>query len=245
MDFRQEVFDFIKAQINEEVTLDANNISIISMGLSFALNFISNELHEPTKINPVIWEDQWITKRQIIESRILSKLGRSQRIYGRETSIKKLIQPETNVFLNENHLLGTTKAQTKLGLYHNDQLVAVATFSKPTKIDRKGEIYRSYEMIRYCTINGFTVVGGLSKLVTHFIKIEQPDDIMTYVDLEWSNGKSYAQLGFEMVEQTAPQDFWIHPTELVRHRDTANESLAPGVIRIQNAGNNKFIRFLK
>ena len=225
--------------------LSGNQITIPDKNILLEIRCISKENNPKLASHPIIWEDQWIEKRPIIESRILSVLGKTQRIHGRETKVIKLTQPEANQFLNQNHLLGTTTAKTKLGLIQKDNVVAVATFSKPTKMDRNGVYYQSYEMIRYCTLNGFTVVGGLSKLISHFIGLVKPDDIMTYVDREWSKGKGYEKLGFKMVEQTPPQEFWIDPKEMVRHSTMQIKAVPPGSIRIQNAGSYKFIRFLK
>ncbi len=245
MSFHQEVFDFVQLQLSEQVTIKDETIHVASINVSFELRFLSKKANESHPGSSLIWEDQWAAKRPIIESRILSVLGKSKRIYGRETSIVKLTQPETNDFLKENHLIGTTQAKTKLGLSKNGEILAVATFSKPTKIDRNGKIYKSYEMIRYCTLNGFTVVGGLSKLLNHFISIVQPDDIMTYVDSEWSKGNSFSQLGFTMVEQTPPLEFWIDLDSLTRHRLVDKRTLPPNAIIIKNAGSYKFIKFLK
>ena len=35
-------------------------------------------------------------------------------------------------------------------------------------------------------------------MLKHFIKEVQPDDIMSYADLEWSEGAVYEQLGFTL-----------------------------------------------
>ncbi len=54
--------------------------------------------------------------------------------------------------------------------------------------------YRSYEMVRFANVTGVTVTGGLSKLIKAFAEEVKPDDIMTYVDREWSDGKATANL---------------------------------------------------
>jgi len=243
MDFRQEIFDFVESNSIEQTELIGNEIRIPKEDVRFKIKSITKEQDNVQNSGRIIWEDQWAKKRSIVESRILSVLGKSKRIYGRDTVIRKLIQPETNSFLKENHLIGTTSAKTKLGLVHKDKIMAIATFSKPTKMNRGGIVFRSYEMIRYCTLNGFTVVGGLSKLINHFIKLEKPDDIMTSVDREWSEGKSFEKLGFKMIEVTPPREFYLDPVGMERYR-TAQEA-PPNSISIKNGGNYKFILFLK
>ena len=42
-----------------------------------------------------------------------------------------------------------------------------------------------------------------------FIKDVQPDDIMSYADLEWSEGKVYEQLGFVLEGKKEPVMFVV------------------------------------
>jgi hypothetical protein len=85
-------------------------------------------------------------------------------------------------------------------------LVAVATFSHPRQVvperhfpslGRTGAVCQHAERC--------TVVGGLDKLLKAFVTDFHPDDIMTYADRDWSNGRSYEKLGFTRLEQTEPQ----------------------------------------
>ncbi len=105
----------------------------------------------------------------------------------------------------------------------NGELVAVATFSasrnitidvtKNKKVSSKietdnridgshdseftgSQLVSSYEWVRYASIMGVRVVGGMGKLLGAFIQEVRPEDIMTYADLEWSDGGAYRQLGF-------------------------------------------------
>jgi len=40
--------------------------------------------------------------------------------------------------------------------------------------------------------------GGMGKMLTAFIDDVHPDDVMSYADLEWSEGAVYEQLGFKL-----------------------------------------------
>lgn len=63
---------------------------------------------------------------------------------------------------------------------------------------------KSYELIRFCSKNESTVVGGLSKLIRHFEKFQSPGDIMTYVDISWGEPHAYYALGFVLDSITPP-----------------------------------------
>jgi hypothetical protein len=68
-------------------------------------------------------------------------------------------------------------------------LIAVATFSNARRWIKDGKEIRSYEWTRYASGPELRVSGGMGKLLKAFIKEVQPDDIMSYADLEWSEVK--------------------------------------------------------
>lgn len=41
------------------------------------------------------------------------------------------------------------------------------------------------------------ISGGMGKILKAFVNEVNPDDIMSYADLEWSEGSVYERLGFE------------------------------------------------
>lgn len=213
-----------------------------------------------------IWEDLWLVKKQIIQSRLLSAFGKTVRVFARKTEIREISRQESNDFLNKNHLQGMANAGYKYGLFYDGVMMAVATFSKSRPIDRNGVIYRSHELIRYCSLLNTTVVGGLDKLLKHFIKEWQPDDIMTYADRDWSDGSVYRKLGFQQTEVTPSHIFWVDPesgmrifpnkvNKLIHARGWVPQSAeipdgtavlkANGFRAVSNSGNLKFVLLLK
>lgn len=146
-----------------------------------------------------IFENEWIEHRTLVLSRIKSKLGLTQKIYARKTSIIKLNRIEAYHFLLTNHTNVALKTKYNFGLMYNNEIVAIACFGPimHKKTEGKGEL--SGELIRFCNKLDYTVVGGLSKLVKHFIIQYQVDDVMTYIDKDWSEGGSFIKLGFDVV----------------------------------------------
>jgi hypothetical protein len=192
-----------------------------------------------------LWEDVWYHKKELVQSRILALCGISKRVHARQTSILRIDKKEAEQFLNENHLQQNTNAYYKYGLYKQDELVAVATFSKSRVMTDSSALYRSYELVRFASLCGITVNGGLSKLLHFFIEQYHPAHLMTYADRDWSRGNSYKKMGFDFLENTSPQEFFIHPDEMIRLYpqrlvETENELLQKGYLKIYNAGNSKF-----
>ena len=197
----------------------------------------------------IIWEDIYCQKPLIVQSRLLSMVGKSIRINARETRIINLNKTKLNAFLEFNHLNIPTKTKYKYGLEKDEVMVAAISFGKACPIHRNGEIYRSHELIRYCSALNHTVVGGLSKLIQHFVRQQNPEDIMTYVDKEWSTGNSYLKLGFELKGELKPRSFWVISEKSQRFykEDEArlHASSDDVVQTVNNCGSLKFVKIYK
>lgn len=207
-----------------------------------------------------LWEDVWQTKRSIVESRLMSLCGKSETIPARLTQVQRIDRPTLDKFLINNHLQSKVNAKLKYGLFlpsryfrviqnekvlqenaHKEAfLVAVASFSNAKKFIREGQEYRSYELIRFANYKGFTVVGGLNKLLKMFIDEHAPDDIMTYADADWSDGTNYEKIGFERIELTSPLTFELDNETFTRKLADENTKT-----KIYNSGNWKFLMKLK
>ena len=217
---------------------------------------------EPNILQVQLWEDQWVHQKSKVKSKIRSLLGLTQRIHARTTKIKKIDNSTLVQFLNQNHLNIAIKGKYKYGLYDKEELVAVMSFSKGRTMVRDGKEFASYELLRFCNKLNCTVVGGFSKLLRHFIKVHKPDDLMTYVDADWSNGKSLTTMGFDYVETKEPFEFWLNLSTGIReyphlviqkHRlfdDQQRENIDNFLIKnkyikIYNSGSYKFLLKLK
>jgi len=68
-------------------------------------------------------------------------------------------------------------------------------------------------MIRHCTLKGYTVLGGLSKLIKAFERDTRVQDIVTFSCMDWSDGSNYEKLGFSITERIPPYCFWINSND--------------------------------
>ncbi len=232
-DFPNSPFDYLFLP-EKNLVLHCITFEIIINNAIFYQN-LSNEFTKKHLKLIHIWEDVWQSKQEIVKSRILSLLGKSETIPARLTQVRRIDKATLDNFLIDNHLQGTVGAKLKYGLFlpkryfrvidfntniipenSEEILVAVASFSNAKKIMREGQEYRSYELIRFANLRRFTVVGGLNKLLKNFIREQNPDDIMTYSDSDWSDGSNYEKLGFERMEQTVPLAFTLDSQTLTR-----------------------------
>ena len=215
-----------------------------------------------------LWEDVYLSKTDLVESRILAMLGKFNRLHARHCFIERIDKPTADNFLKINHLQGSVKAKFKYGLFLKSQyierffnsvvcgdtdngiqspqpkLIAVATFSgaRTMKIGERAGT-RSFELIRFATLQNYVVVGGMDKLLKAFIVEHQPDDIMSYADRDWSDGRSYDKLGFTKIENTSPQSFYLNLTSQLRF--SMNELTKDEDLKIFNTGSIKYIKYVQ
>lgn len=183
-----------------------------------------------------LWEDVWKTRSDQVLARIKSLMGNNVRIHGRKTKVAKITKPVADAFLEENHLQGPVSSRYKIGLFEKEDLVAVATFSALRKMNHS-ENYRSAELIRFAVKAGFSITGGLSKLIAYFAENYKTNDIMTYADRDWSAGEAYVTLGFAQTAVLEP-NIYILDAKLNRKLKKEDQTSAQEVF---NTGSLKFI----
>jgi len=186
----------------------------------------------------VVTEDRWRRHPDMMKARVLAHLEIFDQIYARNCEVRKIDRKTAAEFLSANHSYGDAKCRYRYGLYlkrhtghnavvfadnseadilrerHNagiapGTLVAVATFSNARKWIKGDKTIRSYEWTRYASLPGVRLSGGMGKLLNAFTEEVQPDDVMTYADLEWSEGEVYERLGFVLEGVKAPVGFYI------------------------------------
>lgn len=135
--------------------------------------------------------------------------GLGLRIYGRQTVAARIDKRTAMDFQDEHHINDAFPGKYRFGLYRHGELVSIAVFSGGRLMRAEGEGYRSFELIRFCHKGDVLVVGGLSKLLNAFIKAFNPQDIMTYADLDWTQESSLATIGFVGVSCLMPQTFYV------------------------------------
>lgn len=143
-----------------------------------------------------IFEHEWISKRGIIESIIKSAVGINDRIHARKCSIKTIDAKHLRPFINSYHVQGFKPSTVNYCLIYNDAIVASLTMNKHTKY--------GWEMGRFVTIPGTTVIGGLSKVFSKFVKDYNPETVVSFADRRFFDGKSYINAGFILDGITSP-----------------------------------------
>jgi hypothetical protein len=140
------------------------------------------------------WDVEWEKKKDICKEIILFALGKiGRRIYARNCIIKEVSTSESNIFLDLNHIQGACKANFRLGLYYQDELIGVQCYSAPNT----GSAGRdSWLVTRTCFSKGTQVIGGISKMFSHFIKTVHPDKVTDFTDRRLFVASGHSKMGF-------------------------------------------------
>ena len=209
----------------------------------------------------IITEDRWRIQQEMMQARLLAHLEIFEQAYARNCEVRRIEKSEAEAFLNENHSYGYAACKYRYGLFlkrhtghiaaelsvngladcRRGKLIAVATFSNARKWIKNGMEIKSYEWTRYASLPEIRVSGGMGKLLKSFIKDIQPDDIMSYADLEWSEGSVYSQLGFTLEGEKAPvmfevDDLWHRRPYEKQHESQERKTIA----YFRNFGSNKY-----
>jgi len=173
-----------------KLTLVEENKSIVF------LPFNELSLKEEPQNTYFFSDELWFHNTEAVKSRLSSILGHTQRLFARNCIIKRISSSEAKIFTTRCHIMGYATSHFHYGLFFEGELVATACFSKGRKMKRLPPDKKSFELVRYCSKNYVTVVGGLSRLIHKFEAEHHPGDIMTYVDKNWGDPKTFLSLGF-------------------------------------------------
>jgi len=149
-----------------------------------------------------IFEDEWILKKDIVKDRLRYILGKSSSIKIRSSKciVSKISFSQRKEFLNKYHIQGDKISQLNFGLFYENNLVSVMSFS-----ETKNE--KCFELDRFCSDPSYIVYGGASKLLKYFKENIEWNEILSYADRRWSVGGVYKKLGFNLETITEP-NYW-------------------------------------
>ena len=237
----------IKARTPEEAILESEKASQAVAGFGGMYAGLAKVM--------VVPQDRWIRQREMMEARILAHLNMFSQVYARNCVIRRIDQITAASFLAWNHSYGDASCRYRYGMFlkrhtgHNalegqdlpapETLVAVATFSNARKWVKGDDIIRSYEWVRYASLPGVRVVGGMGRILNAFTVDLMPDDIMSYADLEWSEGEVYERLGFELEGRKSPVMFMVDD-QWRRHPVNEGMPVDADVLYFRNFGSNKY-----
>lgn len=235
----QEVYDYVKSILPENTTiiqsdrtiLHPKELDIYIPDYNIAIEYNGAYWHKESELRDkyyhynkwkkcndngiqliTIWDVNWYKedKKNIIKKLLCHKLGVStqQKIFARKTIVSTISNHKAREFCSINHIQGFSNGSYYSGLKDKitGELVAVAIWRK-----NKDTLY----LDRYCT--NHIVVGGMGKLLKdgiNYAKNNGLKEIVTFADLEVSDGSLYEKLGFTRDKILAPDYKYLYDDEL-------------------------------
>lgn len=148
------------------------------------------------------WDDQ--------DSIVQQLLSPKRTIYARKCQLHEVDKDSCDEFLNNNHLQKTCRGQSiRLGLYYSNELVEIMTFGKP----RYNKNY-DWELLRLCNKSSLRIVGGASKLFSHFLH-NYSGSVISYCDTAKFDGNVYSKIGMKLEYTTDPAKVWSRGAEKI------------------------------
>ncbi len=136
--------------------------------------------------------------------KVINLLLPKQKIYARKLELREVSKKECDKFLNLYHLQNTCRGQmVRYGLYKDNQLIQIMTFGKP----RYNKNYE-WELLRLCTHKDYKIVGGSERLWKHFLREQNPKNVISYCDNSKFSGEVYGHLGMKLKEAQQPSCNW-------------------------------------
>ncbi|MCQ2210830.1 MAG: DUF559 domain-containing protein [Paludibacteraceae bacterium] len=126
------------------------------------------------------WDYEVTEKQDIVIDKIKSCMGKNNVLFGRKCTINEIDNKTYKSFVNENHMQGYVQAKHKYGLFYKDELVAIGSFGK-------SRYTNEYELLRYCSKHGISILGGMKKLVSNFKKSQGIECVVSYADRRFTS----------------------------------------------------------
>jgi hypothetical protein len=155
-----------------------------------------------------IFGDEWAKKKDICKARLAHIFGvAGKKIFARKTKVVIVPSKDAKIFLDKHHIQGRVSGSNIvcLGLEYEGDLVSVMMFGDPRTSMNQEKI--GFELYRFAS--KYAITGGASKLFTAFVKMYDPEKVVSFCDLRWGVGRVYEQLGFVLDRVSDPGYYWV------------------------------------
>lgn len=153
-----------------------------------------------------IFEDEWVYKKEKVESLLKNKLSviNPQVIRPSKCEIKIISSQEADLFYDQFHYIGKCRPKLNYGVFYDLKLIAAISFSCPTRQSKY-----QWELVRMTSNPKFKVHGIWSKLFRKFIVENQPTSIVSFSDNRLFSGGVYEKMGFKFDGDVSPDYYWV------------------------------------
>lgn len=178
-----------------------------------------------------ILDTEWKYKTEIVKSILLSRLGKLDRVFARKCKLMEVSKDVERNFLDTNHIQGYVPSKQCYGLFFDKELVSLMSFGNNR--------YRGdsvIELLRFSNKLRTTVLGGATKLFSHFIDNNAVSKIISYSHKDKFTGAIYTQMGFAYTHTSSPAYYYTQDYERFENRLKFQKHKLPSLL--DNFDNN-------
>jgi hypothetical protein len=221
---QMEIADYIKSlgfDVTVEYSVDGrkydifvphSNLLIEYHGLKWHVNRKKDDQNKHTTAVKngykylAIFEDEWRDKKHIFMGIIREKVMAtgSFKLRPKQCSITTIDNKQAAEFHEKFHYIGKTNGKVNYGVIYEGQIIAVASFSKPTRQTSRHQ----WELTRMSSNPRYKVHGIWSKIMGLFINEHDPCTIVSFSDNRLFSGDVYNKIGFTFDGKVKADYYW-------------------------------------
>ncbi len=177
-------------------------------------------------------ENELLEKSDIVKSILANHFGQSIKVGARKCKLVKVDNKVGKQFIKDNHLMGVGSGKY-FGLIHNDDLISCIC------IKHIGD--NNYEISRFCHKLGYSIAGGLSRLIKFSLSESSCVSLKTFIDLRYGTGEYLHNLGFSLIS-TYKSFKWTNIRDTYhRMKFPSNSGYDYGFAKIWDCGQAKWV----
>ena len=182
-------------------------------------------------------QDEIIFKPDIVRSIISNACQiNNARIFARKCEVVELDKEKATDFFLSNHLMGSGKGRCFSLGYNGDIVCALQVYSRGSG---------QYEISRFCSVMGLSVVGGFSKLLKYIEQELNISSVITFIDERYGKGDYLKNLGFEFKGSSISFKWTNSKITLHRMAYPGSSGYDHGMAKIWDCGQAKYIKVCK
>ena len=179
-----------------------------------------------------ILDTEWNMNKDLWKSMIAQKLGKCERIHARKCDYRQISASDGNKFISENHMQGPVNGGNYFALFYQENIVSVLQIGK-SRYNKKYD----WEILRFCSRKGVSIIGGFSKLLKHS---GISGAVLSYANRRWSSGKMYERCGFALVDETPPNYWYWKKHNILENRMKYQKHKLPSLLPVFDSNITEF-----
>jgi hypothetical protein len=153
----------------------------------------------------MLFEDEWARSRPKVESLLRNRLFRapSRPLRPSACEVRPVSHSESSPFYDLHHYIGPCLAKVHYGVFHENVMVACASFSVPSR-----QSFHPWELVRMASRPDYRVHGIWSKVLKRFWADYSPSSVVSFSEKRLFSGAVYGRIGFVKDGDVRPDYSW-------------------------------------